>query len=287
MAPRSIPLRARPVVVATALMVTLVGCSTDEPFDTAQPGLADEPAAPAVSTDTSTTDDPADADPPASVGDDSTAITEPSAPAADPAEETTTTAPVEDLAGEPFDGFVEAGDVLSVMGVAHDDVLNIREGPGTDRAIVAVVDPMAEDLVATGRARLLPASLWYEVELDGATGWAGAGFLAFQGVVDDATAEYRAGTDPVESGDTVVDLGAAVAAGFASDEPPSRVVQVTEPTSGDLDEVIYDVVGLGDDAVGGFRLHVFADPVDGDRVALRSIERTTFCTRGLTGELCS
>ena len=179
------------------------------------------------------------------------------------------------------------GDQLSVVGVAYIDVLNVRELPGTDQEIVATADPTATDLIATGRAQLLPASLWFEVEVDGVVGWAGSAFLAHAGAADDATAEYRAGVDPVESAGTVEELGALVAASFASEDPESSIVQVSQVASADLSDVMFDVIGLGDDAVGGFRLHIFAEPVDGDEVALRTIERLTLCSRGVSDDgLC-
>ncbi len=82
------------------------------------------------------------------------------------------------------------------------------------------------------------------------------------------------------------DLGQAVADNLASEDPPSRIVRSVNATVGDLGEVTYDVVGLGDDATFGFRLHVFAVDESGDGFSLRTIERTVFCSRGLSGENC-
>lgn len=191
------------------------------------------------------------------------------------------------LPGEPFDHFARPGDVLAVVGVAHDDELNVRARPGTDQAVVATADPDADNLVATGRARLLPSSIWYEVEVDGATGWVSISFVAYAGVVDDATAELTADQPPLGAA-TMVELGQAVADLVATDDPPSRVIQSGPASEGDLGEVTFDVVGIGDDAVAGFRLHIFGTPSDGgDEFFLKSVERTTYCWRGLTGKLCS
>lgn len=198
----------------------------------------------------------------------------------------TTAEPATTLAGEPFDGFVSDGDVLGVMGVAQDDVLNIRAAPGIGQAIVTEAEPTADDLVTSGRARLLPNSIWYEVTVNGETGWASVAFVAFVGGTDDMTAEFLDGRPPIEA-ETMVDLGLEIANELASDAPPSRVEQSVAPTVGDLGEVTYDVVGIGDDAVAGFRLHIFATPTEsGEGFALKSIERTWFCSRGLSGELC-
>ncbi len=201
---------------------------------------------------------------------------------------TSTTTTTTGLPGDPFEGFAKDGDVLAVMGVAHDDKLNIREGPGTDQALLTRVGPLEDNLTATGRARALSRSIWYEVSTeDGITGWANIAFLGFMGAVDDATAEFLDGGDlPVT--ETMEQMGELVAAGFASTDPESSIVQSVAPTPGDLHEITYDVIGIGDDAVAGYRLHVFAvSNGDADEgFTLKSIERTTFCSRGLSGELC-
>lgn len=200
------------------------------------------------------------------------------------AEATTTTA---ELAGEDFDGFVADGDVLAVVGVAHDDELNVRAGPGTDQGILTFAPPEADDLVATGRGRLLPSSIWYEVAYGGQVGWVGSAFVGYKGGTVDDTANFLGGDGPA-SFETMQEMGEFVAAEYASVDPPSNIVQSVAPTvGGGLGEVTYDVVGIGDDAVMGFRVHVFAnEDENGETFTLRTIELTTFCTRGLAGELC-
>lgn len=191
------------------------------------------------------------------------------------------------LPGEPFDGFPQDGDMLGVMGVAHDDVLNVRAVPGAGTEIVATAGPTADDVEATGEARLLPTTIWYQVRVGGVTGWVNSSFVGFVDGTDDATAEFLGGSAPPET-ETMVELGELVADGFASTDPPSTIVQSVAPTVGDLGEITYDVIGLGDDAVAGYRLHVFGTPSEsGEGFVLKTIERTTFCSRGSTGELCA
>lgn len=207
--------------------------------------------------------------------------TEPATTAPD-ASTTSTTLP-----GEPFDLFIDEGDVLGVVGVRYDDVLNIRRAPGTDQDVIATATPLTDDLVATGRERLLPNSIWYEVTTgDGVTGWASASFLAFLGGVDDATAEWLA-DNTIDEVETMAELGEAVAGTFATEDPPSAIVRSDAGGVGDLGDTTYDVIGLGDDSVLGFRLHVFGTPnEDGTGFSLKSIERTTLCARGVSDELC-
>lgn len=221
----------------------------------------------------------------------STTTTEGSSSTGDGATTSTTAAGgATTLPGQPWDGFADPGDVLAVFGVADDDVLNIRAVPGNDGEIVATADPLDDDLVATGEGRQLSRSLWYEVTVERSsgpvTGWVSVAFVAFLGPTDDATAEFLAG-GAIPEAETMQDLGELVAAGFASTDPASDIVQSVAPTVGDLGEVTYDVVGLGDDAGAGYRLHVFGTPTaGGEGFALRTIERTSFCLRGVSGEFC-
>lgn len=202
---------------------------------------------------------------------------------------TTTTSPgtsTTTLAGEPIDLGPVRGDVLMVIGVRHDDVLNLRAGPGVASPIVARVPPLSAGLVAEGKTRSMPGSFWIEVEYEGAQGWVNMSYVGYEGFVDDQTSTVVAelGEIPVEP--TMTGLGELVASTFASTEPASDIVQVAPVTIGDLAEVTYDVIGLGDDAVRGLRLHIFAEKVD-DGFTLKSAEVTSICSRGVdTDDLC-
>ncbi|HVR31402.1 MAG TPA: SH3 domain-containing protein [Acidimicrobiia bacterium] len=204
------------------------------------------------------------------------------------APETTTTAPSTDttLAGEPIEFGPAAGDELAVIGVAHDDVLNLRAGPGADQEIVAEIPNLSEGLVALGNTRDLGDSFWVEVDHEGTTGWVHFGFVGYVGVTDDMTASVvsQLGDGPVA--ETMLDIGLIVAETFASEEPASDVVLTVAPTVGDLGEVTYDVIGIDDDAVRGFRVHVFGQPAD-ETFGLKAVEVTTLCGRGVTEDgLC-
>jgi uncharacterized protein YgiM (DUF1202 family) len=203
---------------------------------------------------------------------------------------TTTTAPTtttseDNLPGEPIAFGPAAGDEVAVVGVAHDDVLNVRSVPGTDSEVVAELEPTATGLIATGRARSLPESIWFEVDVEGVTGWVSSAFVGYLGLTDDATAEVIETLGETPGAATMLDLGLIVAETMSSDEPPSRIVISVAPTVGDLGEVTYDVVGLGDDALGGVRLHVFGDPAEsGEDFVLSNVERTFICSRGVTDD---
>ncbi len=272
----NISLARRAIAVGvSALLLAAGGCSDDDGDTSADTTVTDDDSTTSVSSPT--------------VSSSATTASAPSSSAATTTGGTgpSTSAGSTTLPGEEFDSFAAAGDALGVVGVAHDDVLNIRVGPGADQDIATSVDPVADDLVSTGRARALTGSIWYEISVGDTTGWANSRFLAFIGGTDDATAGYLAGRDR-PSAETMTDLGRIVAEDFASTDPASTIVQSVGPTVGDLGEVTFDVIGIGDDAQIGYRIHVFAVEDDsGEAWVLRTIERTSMCTRGVTGELCN
>ena len=190
------------------------------------------------------------------------------------------------LAGEPIDFGPADGAVVMVVGVRHDDVLNLRAAPGADQPIADRIPPTFTDLVAQGNTRDLSPGFWIEVDYEGTVGWVNIRYIGFGGDVTDETSMVidELGGRPVEA--TMTALGEVVAEVFDSDEEPlSEIVQVTPVTSGDLSEVTYDVIGLGDDSVLGFRLHIFAEET-ADGFSLRSVEVTILCARNVSDGVC-
>lgn len=200
---------------------------------------------------------------------------------------TTTTSPgttTTTLAGEKIDFGPGEGDLLIVIGVRHDDVLNLRAGPGTNQSIREEIPPTFSDLVAQGNTRRLPSSLWVDVDYEDTVGWVSLRFVGYEGETIDDTARVISllGDTPVES--SMTGLGELVADAYSTDdESGSDIVQVTPVTSGDLAEVTYDVVGFGDDAVLGVRIHVFAEKTSSG-FGLKSVEATALCGRGVDAE---
>jgi len=192
-----------------------------------------------------------------------------------PATTTTSSTATTELKGEPVEGGPLRGAILSVVGVAHDDVLNLRAGPGTDQTILAGIPPTYDSVLALGSTRALP-EWWANVEYQGTTGWVSLSFLAYAGQTSDITSEVLSKAGGSLQATTMTDLGAAVADIVASTDPPSRVTLVVPESVGDLGEVTYDVIGIGDDSIRGFRLHVFGTPTSSGFV-LVSVESTDFC----------
>ncbi len=204
---------------------------------------------------------------------------------------TTTTEAPEDLPGEDFDLMPANGAALVVHGVAHDDVLNVRHIPGMTGDIIATLDPLADDLTFAGRARHLPNSIWWEITTaDGVTGWVSASFTAAQGNTQDITVFIVEQIGYV-TGDSIEAVGLEVAEAMTEEEYVQRIVIAVPASEGDLGEITYDVVGLGDDSVSGQRLHIFLTDEAGDGTwTLRNVEATYMCHshRGTSDEgLCS
>ena len=203
---------------------------------------------------------------------------------------TTTTAPgttttrASELPGEPIDFGPAAGDTLAVVGVAHDDVLNLRAAPGADQEILDGVPPTYDALTAVGQTRELPGSFWIAVDYEGTEGWVNLAFIGYLGDTTDIThavTEQLGGTSGAE---TMLELGLIVAEGIAGDTSADIVMSVA-PTVGDLGEVTFDVTGLEDDSVLGSRLHVFGQPID-EAFLLASVEETVICARGVDAGVC-
>jgi hypothetical protein len=203
-------------------------------------------------------------------------------------EETTTTTEAATtstgLPGEPIVFGPRAGDTLGVIGVAFDDVLNVRMVPGAGGDIVDTLEPLTDDMVALGNTRDLSPGFWIELDTGDATGWVNLVYVGYLGVVTDETSAVVAELGEIPVAETMVDLGTLVAEAFASEDPASTIVQVTAPSVGDLGEVTYDVIGLGDDAQVGWRIHVFGAQEGGDSFGLKSAEVTALCGRGVTAE---
>lgn len=66
-----------------------------------------------------------------------------------------------------------------VTGVATDDVLNVRSGPGVEHAVIATLEPGATGVLTTGLATEdLVSDGWWEVRTGAGAGWVNSSFLA-------------------------------------------------------------------------------------------------------------
>ncbi len=189
-------------------------------------------------------------------------------------EASTQPTPPESMPGDVIEFGPRTGDQIAVVGVAFDDVLNVRIAPGTEFDIIDTLDPLDDEVIAMGENRLLVSSFWIEIESDSGPGWVNEAFVGFLGVSQERSA------DAIAVGGDAADVGELVAQTYVSVEPPSRVTLVSE----DGDTVIYDVLGIGDDAVKGFRLTIVTEPAAGG-TGVASFTEQTICSRGLAQDL--
>lgn len=199
-----------------------------------------------------------------------------------------------ELPGDPFDFLVPTdGEVVGVVGVAFDDILEVHSLPGENTPLVGELPNLADDVVGTGEGRALPNSIWWKIRWNGVEGWVGSGFMARLGATVDFTStiiELNGNSDP-GGAETMLEFGMLIADIVATEAPPSRVRVVVPPdTSGDVAEITIDVVNIGDDALTGYRLHIFADPAEIADAGwvLHSVEARLLCSRGVTEDgLCT
>lgn len=267
------------------LVALLAACGGSDESATATPDPTTAPTqAPGEPT--------APAEPTAPPSEPTAAPTTPAEPTAAPTEPTAapTTEPTEpDLPGEPWDLYVPAeGETIAVVGVAYDDILEVHEAPGELTPLTGTLAPTSIDVESLGQGRQLPASIWWLVRQGDVEGWVGSRFVSRLGVVNDITSQVVQSIGSIPAAETMLDLGMLVAEQRASTEPPSRIVVSVAPTVGDLGEITIDVVGLGDDAVEGERLHIFGQPTEGgEGFSLMAVEATGMCSRGVTDDgLC-
>jgi hypothetical protein len=256
----------------TALLVLLIAvaataCSADTEVTATTPTATAAPAeAPAPTPIPPSTPDPEPG---------------PEEPTEPPASATTSPS---DLPGDPWDLYVPAkGEIVAVVGVSFDDSLEVHQAPGENTPLIGTLAPLADDVISAGEGRALPNSIWWRVTEGDLDGWVGSRFVSRLGVTNDITSQIVESLGEIPTAETMSSLARIVADERSSEEPPSRIVISVAPTEGDLGEITVDVVGLGDDAVEGERLHVFGQPTEsGEGFSLKAVEATVMCSRGVT-----
>lgn len=218
-------------------------------------------------------------------GDTSTTESTTTEPEASTTEPSPSTEPGE-LPGEVIEIYPYEGADLAVVGVDRDDTLAMRSGPGVEFEIVKELSPLDTGVIATGHNRTLDDSMWVEVTKDDTTGWANVSYLLQLGGTDDITDELADESGDLPGAETMVDLAQVVGDARSSAEPPSRVVVIEDPEVGSKGVITVDVIGMGDDAVGGERLNIVAEPIT-EGFVVESVQRLTLCSRGVTDDgLC-
>ena len=84
--------------------------------------------------------------------------------------------PVDDLPGDPVEVTEPIGELM-VVGVAADDVLNVRHRPGVGQPVLTTLAPGETGIFFAGRARRIGGSIWYEIWIGRQRGWANSRYL--------------------------------------------------------------------------------------------------------------
>ena len=202
--------------------------------------------------------------------------------AAGSVETTSTTGPIE-LAGEEIDLGIGEFAELTPVRVPHDDVLNVRAGPGIEAPVIFEIPPTRRVVHATGKARQLENnSIWFQLQIGDPPGWANARYLAFLGPSTDVTAQIKEQLGELSSDAALEDVARMIAELHASDDPPSEII--FSEFRGDF--IVVEVIGLGDDSVLGYRFIITFNQGGGDLIEL--VMRVDLCARGLArGDLCA
>jgi hypothetical protein len=210
------------------------------------------------------------------------------APVTTVATTTSTTSASSTSTTQPLGPGPHEGDVVAVVGVAIEDMLNVRMDAGVENDVVTRLPPDAAGVVTTGATAQSGRITWWEVTYGGVTGWSASSFLGYLGESFDGTEEVVAALSGVPSEKTFVDLGWTVAMSQAvidGDEVVSRVRHTAGNglvNSQGLFGITFDVIGVADDSVGGLRLRIVGQALSaGQRYELKSVEVTPICHRGV------
>ncbi len=282
----------RLIALAVLLAMVAAACGDTEGTEPAPPAPASDEAQAA-----STTTLPVAPDAVAPPTSGATIPSEP-LPTTTPENETTTTTVPETTTtatppawGEPFDDMYgpAAGEEIFVIGVRHDDVLNVRAGPGTEHAIVTALHPWGS-ATATGENRILASdAVWREVTTEGTTGWAHSAYLSRLGRWE--TDEWAMTQLGDASAPTILGLGEMVidiyVRGPSEEDLPEECQPAVELTlaprwGNDGDELGYDVIGFCDDSVLGVRVHIFGSTTEAGDYYVVDIQARPMCWRGIS-----
>ena len=175
---------------------------------------------------------------------------------------------------------VEANTRMTVIGVRHDDTLNVRDAPNGEivarlqpvfsdarQPFIRVLDPHGTGLltetsldgvIAAGRTERLSRSVWHQVEIGGVTGWASDAYLAELGEPDEERGlQVQAVLDSVLPAETYDRLERRVLAALTeldTDAKPVIVGQVS-PVEG-VGGLIVDLL-VDSGPVRGYRVEVW------------------------------
>ena len=181
------------------------------------------------------------------------------------------------LSSTPKPSKAAATGTWSVVGVAHNDKLNVRKAPNAGAAVLTRLGPTATRIKATGKRQ----GQWWQLSTAQGQGWANSRYLGQLGKPVDITAEAREiGIAPTAA----ALVRKVVRSQAAMGEGELRGPVTAARSSG---QFTVDVLGYADDAIAGERFIVRTFPGEAG-FQVRSASATPICARAVTKEgLCN
>jgi len=173
------------------------------------------------------------------------------------------------LPGTEAPSIFEPGDVLGVIGVASGESLLLLSFPGESGEAVFELGPLEDGLEALGTAWEIDGVPWERLLLAGHEGYLPRSMLAFIGEHVDVSAQFVEMTFG-----SVTELGREIAGEIEAEQ----MILIARPSPL---ENVYDVIGLGDDSIAGYRIRVVAREISGG-YAPDLVHRSPLCARGVT-----
>jgi len=191
--------------------------------------------------------------------------------------------------GEPFDIGPADGDKMAVVGVAFDDKLNFRSGPDPSDSIVGSAAPLdfSIDIVSQGEGLLFTKNAWWKTKIDGKDSYANFAFLGALGDELGMSSDIENALEDNNTQSSIDDLIAAITLIRGDEDTKSVVIKKASNITDTKGTVMFDMIGLKDDAVKGERLEItYAVNEDRDEFTFETAVVQSICSRGVTAGKC-
>jgi hypothetical protein len=177
---------------------------------------------------------------------------------------------------------------LAVIGVAPDDTLALREGPGASERQVGALPHDTRGVRALGPVCRAGTATWFQVALGGAEGWANGAFLSPATNPADETERFRKILGAARfASDTalVATLQKALERELGKEPEPRFAAKLVGIARGNATVALLSLCCFADDSVAGEQVWLELARKDGTwSIARARVSR--LCPRGTSGDLC-
>ncbi len=179
---------------------------------------------------------------------------------------------------------------LAVVKVQVDDKLNVRASASHGAPVVGQLRYNSTGVRPTGNVCKVQGVSWYEVELEGTTGWVNGGFVAQVTTIHDFTSEYRefapdSANSPEEFATVLVENFNRRYSDQLEGEYRSQTLGTQKLSSSRALVTVYSCCEL-DDSIAGkqVEIEILKEPAGW---ILRRVQGRYVCYRSVHGQLCS